>query len=121
MQLKAQLPFVTGTNKVDCLNKIATRYVYSGVVRSDSAQLYAGQAVEEAERADYKMGLCVAANLYANSLLQQSKPKEGINWYRLSTRLAIELNNDSLTAWGYRGTGQALWYQGDFERGHTDH
>ncbi len=115
VQLKAQLPFVTGVNKVDCLNKIAFRYVYSGVVKSDSGYLYARQAVGEAEKTGYKMGLCVAANLYGNVLLQQSKPKEGITWYRLSTRLAIELNNDSLTAWGYRGTGQALWYQGDFE------
>lgn len=115
IRLKAKLPFTTGTARADCLAEIAYRYTYAGIIKSDSGALYGRLAVEEAEKWGYKMGLCKAANLYANILLQQSKPDQGIVWYRLSTRLATELKNDSLIAMGYRGMGQALWYQANFE------
>lgn len=115
IRLKTELTVKTGTDRVDCLNKLAYRYVYAGIIRSDSGVIYAWQAVEAAEKLGYKMGLCIASNLYGNVLLQMSKPDEGILWYKLSTKLATELKNDSLVAMGYRGTGQALWYQANFD------
>lgn len=116
LQLKIQLTFTMGTAKVDCLNKIADRYVHSYTIKADSAIVYASQAVREAEKLSYKQGLCLATNLYANTFLQLSKPNEGLTWYRISTQLAVELKNDSLTAAGYRGIGQALWYSGNFQQ-----
>ncbi|NII24880.1 histidine kinase [Pseudoflavitalea sp. X16] len=115
-RLKAELPFTTGTDRVDCLTRIAYRYAYSATVKSDSGFVYARQAVEEAEKLGYELGLCKAANLYAHVLLQLSRPNEGITWYRRSTRLAVDLNNDSLLAKGLRGIGQALWYQCNFQQ-----
>ncbi len=116
IQLKTQLPFTTGTSRVDCLNQITNRYVHSVTIKADSALVYGPLAIKEAERIGYKQGLCLAANLYANTLLQLSKPSEGLSWYRLSTRLAVEIGNDTLAASGYRGIGQALWYEGNFQQ-----
>lgn len=115
LELKAQLPTLTDSAKVKCLNRIASRYTYAGVIRSDSALVYARQAVEEAQRIGYKKGLSHAANLYANVYLQQSKPDEAIRYFRLSTQVATEIRSDTFIALGYRGIGQALWYRGDFE------
>jgi tetratricopeptide (TPR) repeat protein len=110
-QLKLQLPFLIGRFKANCLNDIAYSYVESGVVQSDSGIVYARQAFEFAEKNGYKEALVVAANLYAKVLLQQSKPNEGLLYYRITRKLAEELKNDSMAALGTRGVGQALWYQ----------
>lgn len=115
LQLKAQLPFTTGIERVDCLNRITARYTYAGVIKSDSGIIYAKQAEEVAKKYNYKMGLCIATNLYGNLLLQLSRPTEGIGKYRHSALLATELHNDTFMAMGYRGMGQALWYQGNFD------
>ncbi|WP_276479868.1 tetratricopeptide repeat-containing sensor histidine kinase [Paraflavitalea pollutisoli] len=113
--LKIQLPTLTDSDKVTCLNRIASRYTYAGVIRSDSAIVYARLAIEEAQRIGFKRGLCRAYDLYANICLQQSKPDEAIRYFRLSTQVGTEIRNDTMVALGYRGVGQSLWYRGDFE------
>jgi tetratricopeptide (TPR) repeat protein len=115
MQLKIQLPFLDGFARADCLNKIAYEYVESGVVRSDSGILYARQAVEYAEKNNFKKQLLLAASLYAKVLLQLSKPNEGLVYYRLTLRLANELKDDAMAALGTRGIGQSRWYQGNYQ------
>jgi tetratricopeptide (TPR) repeat protein len=116
VQLKTQLPFTTGIPRANCLNEITDRYVHSVTIKADSALVYGLLALREAERISYKHGRCLAANLYANTLLQLSKPSEGLPWYRISTRMAVEAGNDTLAASGYRGIGQALWYEGNFQQ-----
>lgn len=115
LQLKTKLPALRDTAKVNCLIRITGRYTYAGIILSDSAMVYGQQAVAEAERIGYTRGLGRAAHLLANVYLQQSKPDEGIKWFRLCAQIATGLSNDTLTALAYRGIGQALWYRGDFE------
>jgi tetratricopeptide (TPR) repeat protein len=115
IQLKAQLPFTTGIERVDLLNRLTARYTFAGVIKSDSGIIYAQQAEDAARKYNYKMGLCIATQLYGNLLLQLSRPTEGIEKYRHSTQLATELRNDTFIALGHRGMGQALWYQGNFD------
>lgn len=115
----AQPPFSTGQEQVDSLNKITMRYTYAGVIKSDSGIVYARQAIEAAQKYGYKKGLCMALNLYATLLLQQSKPAAGIIQYRHAILLATQLKNDTLIANGYRGMGQALWYLGNFDEAIT--
>ncbi|MDF2193583.1 histidine kinase [Paraflavitalea sp. CAU 1676] len=115
LKLKASLPTTYGTDKADLLNRIAARYIWAGMIKSDSGIRYAQVAFDEAQKLKYQRGIYIAANHLGNVLLQQSKPDEGIRWFRLSTKVAAEQKNDTLVALGYRGTGQALWYRGDFE------
>ena len=115
-RLKARLPFTTGAERVNCLIEITHRYAYSGSVKSDSGIVYVVQAVDAAKKCGNNLALCKAANLYAHLLLQVSKPDKGLNWYHFSIRLAADLKNDSLLARGFRGIGQALWYQCNFQQ-----
>lgn len=57
---------------------------------------------------------CVLAIQNGTTLLNYFKPGEAASFFRLSARLARELQNDSLLGLALLGEGQALWYQGDF-------
>jgi tetratricopeptide (TPR) repeat protein len=113
---KELLPSLQDTARVNCLNRIATLYIFSAIVHSDSGLIYAREAFNEAQKINYKQGLCTAANLNGQVLLQLSRPNEGIQYFRLTARLARELDNKRMMAVATRGIGQALWYQGNFQQ-----
>lgn len=113
-QAKARLPFLAGEAKAECLNEIAKFYVRSSVAQFDSGLVYARRAVDYSFNNDYKELSCIAANLYADILLQTSQPNEGLRYYQYVIRTASELNHEWLMAKAIRGAGQALWYKGQY-------
>ena len=115
-QLKQQLPLLEGLAKAHCLNQIAYYCIESAYVTSDSGLVYAREAMAFAGKINDNKDLCIAINLYAKVLLQLSRPDEGLVYYRRLFHLAGENGYDSLATLGIRGMGQALWYQGNFQK-----
>lgn len=112
--LKKELQTAQGKVKVDILNQLARLYIISDRVRADTGVMYAERAFVEAQKINYQKGLCIAASQYGKVMLQLSKPRDGIRYYRLAMTLATQIQHDSLRATSLRGIGQALWYQGYF-------
>jgi tetratricopeptide (TPR) repeat protein len=116
LQLKTTLPVVQGEEKANHLARIARYYIDNGLIMSDSALHYARLAFDYAKEKNYRFQLCSGANQYAKALLQTTNADEGLKYYRLCTKLAHELANDSMLALGYRGIGEALYYKSDFNQ-----
>lgn len=116
ISMKTQLPQAQGEEKARLLNLIAHWYIDNGIIKSDSALHYAKLAFNYAKENNYRFYLCVAANQYGRGKLQVTNANEGIKYYRLCVSLAKELQHDSLLALGYRGIGEALWYQSNFTK-----
>jgi hypothetical protein len=114
IEYKTKLPLAQGEEKGIYLIGIAKWYTDNGLIMSDSALTYTRLAFDHARQHNYKRLLCMAANLHGRALLQTTNPDEGIKYYRLTVNLAHELGNDTMLALGYRGIGEALWYQSNF-------
>jgi len=115
-ELKRLLPTLEGRGRVRCLNKIAFYYIKSSLVYSDSGLVYAHQAWNAAQEYGYPPELCTATSLYADVLLQLSRPDEGLIHYRELVRLAGQYGYNDYAVLGIRGIGQSLWYQANFQQ-----
>jgi tetratricopeptide (TPR) repeat protein len=114
--LKQKLPNVRGGEKLDYLNSITEYYYQNYPSGFDSTVRYAKLAYEQSARLNNKWKEYRAARFYAKILLQCARADEGFKYYTIAVRIANELNIDNLKAVAYRGLGEALWYQGNFEK-----
>jgi tetratricopeptide (TPR) repeat protein len=96
--------------------KMATFNFNLAAVQSDSALASANGAIKQATSAQDQRSLFRAAQVSARLALQSSKADEGYKHYQFAIRIANHLNDDTLKAIAYRGAGQALWYQGNFQK-----
>ena len=115
LDYKLQLPSLRGEEKAIILGQIARWYIDNGHIKSDSALAYSRQALEFAQENNLRYQIGVSACQYGRALLQVTKADEGLKYYRLAALIGREIRSDSLMALGYRGIGEALWYQSNFK------
>lgn len=114
-QILKTLPLLHGPQRIDSLNRLSFLYVRGASSEFDSAGYYSRLATEEAKKLNYKRGYAEGLVHHAEYYLKLIKPEPALQFLRQSLKVAGELDNDSLKSWIYLHTGQALFYQGNFQ------
>ena len=116
--LKKLLPTLKDTSLVNCLNELCSSYIE---LHTDSALLFASQAILEAEKIDYVKGKALAYyNLGFNARLVGTYP--AMEAYGAKAVALLEASNqhqDGLLLLGksYELLGFSKWAQGKFDQG----
>lgn len=105
-----------GNEKIKWLNKLAGFYISTENYHPDSALFYAKQSLELAQHSGDTELYSRSAGLCANISLQLSLVNQGLAYYQLKGRLALQMHDRSLLSEAIRGTAQALWYSGKFSQ-----
>ncbi|HEX5652149.1 MAG TPA: histidine kinase [Chitinophagaceae bacterium] len=114
-KIQARLSRLSGTERIDCLNRIAQRMMDGSYTRWDSSLYYSKLAIEEASQQGYHAGLCKAHIIHGDGLLQFQRSREGEKFFLEAIRLGEKYKLDTLLNMAHRRLGQSYWYQGKFQ------
>ncbi len=82
---------------------------------NNKAIFYADKAIDMSYKAKYKKGLAKLFLILGDIQIDIGNYKEAENYLKISIKISDEINNKSLSAFGYDGLGTINFYQGNFD------
>ena len=115
-KLKQQSGSLDDTSRIKQYIRIARHYIVALPVSPDSVIKYARWGYALSLRIDHKVGQAASAATLADGLLQAGIPNEAYDFFSIALRIAKEYKDERMEMRAIRGLGQALWYEGNYDR-----